>query len=59
MSVFCFRFSRQNDKINPMIIVTAADSHYFTGLINLVGSVHYWSANCQILVFDLGMTDRQ
>jgi len=42
-----------------MIIVTAADSIYFTGLLNLVGSIHYWSEHTQVHIYDIGLTDRQ
>ena len=42
-----------------MVIVTAADSRYFIGLANLVGSVHYWSSATEIVIYDLGLDHRQ
>ena len=40
-----------------MVIVTAANDLYFQGLVNLVGSIHYWAPECEILVYDLGLND--
>ena len=42
-----------------MVITTAADSSYFQGLKNLVGSLHFWEADRTIGVFNLGMTAQQ
>ncbi len=42
-----------------MQILTAADSHYFRALINLVGSLHYWGWHKPVVIYDLGMTDMQ
>jgi hypothetical protein len=38
-----------------MIIATAANSRYFIGLKNLVGSIHFWAPNKNILIYDLGL----
>ena len=42
-----------------MVITTAADSSYFTGLTNLVGSLHFWEPHRTVGVFNLGMTAEQ
>ncbi len=42
-----------------MVIVSAANEAYFSGLLNLVGSMHYWSPESQIIIYDLGLTDSQ
>jgi len=42
-----------------MIFITAANSHYFNGLMNLVGSIHFWSPDRKIVIFNLGLTYRQ
>ena len=41
-----------------MQIITAANKLYFGALLNLVGSLHYWSGNYEITVYDLGLGDR-
>lgn len=38
-----------------MIIATAANSPYFMSLKNLVGSIHFWAPDCNILIYDLGL----
>ena len=42
-----------------LAIATAASAGYFTGLVNLVGSVHTWRRGTTIRVYDLGMEPRQ
>lgn len=42
-----------------MVIVSAADKAYFSGLLNLVGSMHYWSPDTQIIIYDLGLSEHQ
>ncbi len=42
-----------------MVIVTAANEPYFSGLLNLVGSIHYWSSDSQIFIYDLGLSESQ
>ena len=41
------------------VIVTGANSAYFHGLTNLIGSVHFWSPDRNIVVFDLGLDPAQ
>lgn len=41
-----------------MVIVTAADQTYFGGLINLIGSIHFWNPEVQVMVYDLGLESR-
>jgi len=41
------------------ILVTAADSFFFESLMNLVGSLHTWEPDLEILVFDLGLSMAQ
>ncbi len=41
-----------------MNVVTAANSVYFKGLKNLVGSIHFWNPDVNITVFDLGIEYR-
>ena len=41
------------------IIVTAADRRYYPALANLIGSIHYWAPECNIHVYDLGLTHEQ
>jgi len=38
------------------VIVTAADTGYYHALINLIGSVHFWDPERNIVAFNLGMT---
>ncbi|MEM7061699.1 MAG: DUF1647 domain-containing protein [Cyanobacteria bacterium P01_B01_bin.77] len=38
-----------------MVIVTAANSAYFMGLENLVGSIHFWAPKHKIILYDLGL----
>jgi Protein of unknown function (DUF1647) len=37
-----------------MVFVTAASSHYFRGLRNLLGSIRYWAPHCKVVVYNLG-----
>lgn len=41
-----------------MHIVTAANRGYFGALINLVGSIHHWNPDSQIIIYDLGVGQR-
>lgn len=41
------------------VIVTGADTKYYSALINLIGSVHYWDSSRNIVVFDLGLSNEQ
>ncbi|NER20752.1 MAG: DUF1647 domain-containing protein [Symploca sp. SIO1B1] len=38
-----------------MFIITAANSPYFWGLENLVGSIHFWAPEQQIIIYNLGL----
>jgi len=38
-----------------VVIVTASNSRYFKGLVNLVGSIHFWAPDHDIMVYDLGL----
>jgi len=40
-------------------IATGADSGFFSGLTNLVGSIRFWCPECKIAVFNLGMDHSQ
>ncbi|MAB55748.1 MAG: hypothetical protein CMN93_07725 [Synechococcus sp. CPC35] len=42
-----------------MAIATAANSVYFRGLTNLVGSLHFWDSDRPIHIFNLGLQTRQ
>jgi len=39
-----------------MVILTGANSLYFLGLANLVGSIHFWAPDHDVIVYDLGLT---
>ena len=41
-----------------MVVVTAADQRYFAALVNLVGSIHFWSGDTKIVVYDLGFSEK-
>ena len=45
--------------MNETVIISAANEAYFTGLLNLVGSMHYWSPKSQIIIYDLGLSEQQ
>ncbi|XP_013421926.1 uncharacterized protein LOC106181925 [Lingula anatina] len=40
-------------------LVTGSDNVYFDGLVNLVGSVHYWESRRNIVVYNLGLSETQ
>ena len=40
-------------------IISYANKNFYTALRNLVGSVHFWEPQLQIVVFNLGMLDEQ
>jgi hypothetical protein len=40
-----------------LIVATGANEGYYRGLMNLVGSVHYWCADCPVVVFNLGLSE--
>ncbi len=42
-----------------MVIATGADSKYFRGLMNFVGSVHYWMPGTKVAVFNLGLETKE
>jgi hypothetical protein len=42
-----------------LVVATGANSAYFGGLQNLVGSVARWCPRCRVAVFDLGLTAEQ
>ena len=52
-------YSSDNDNINDMVIVTGADSTYFTGLLNLISSIKYWAPKHKVVIYNLGMTKNQ
>ncbi|XP_013418275.1 uncharacterized protein LOC106179275 isoform X2 [Lingula anatina] len=43
----------------PFTLVTGADSFYFGGLANLVGSIHFWEPKRNIVVYDFGLEQKQ
>mmetsp|Transcript_17923 Transcript_17923/g.58874 ORF Transcript_17923/g.58874 Transcript_17923/m.58874 type:complete len:533 (-) Transcript_17923:233-1831(-) len=40
-------------------LVSAASHEYFERLANLVGSIHVWASDIPIVVYDVGLTERQ
>lgn len=42
-----------------LTLATGADSGYFRGLVNIVGSVQFWCPECRIVVFNLGLSEQQ
>lgn len=48
---------RSHEVPKQMVVATGADDSYFQGLVNFVGSVHYWCAECPIVVFNLGLSE--
>jgi hypothetical protein len=42
---------------HDMVIVTATDDRYFTGLSNLVGSLQHWAPHHKLVVYNLGLSE--
>jgi len=41
------------------VLVTAANELFFESLVNLIGSVHHWEPELDIIAYDLGLTPPQ
>ncbi|XP_013398929.1 uncharacterized protein LOC106165312 [Lingula anatina] len=52
------RKSLVNSK-NDFIIVTASDKDSFNSLSNLVGSIHFWEPKTKIIIYDIGLDEKQ
>jgi Protein of unknown function (DUF1647) len=44
---------------SEMVIVTAADAHFYRPVLSLIASAQYWAPQCQVVVYNLGGLDRQ
>ncbi len=42
-----------------VVILTAANEHFFDRMVNMIGSVHHWEPTLKVVAFDLGMTKKQ
>ena len=51
-------FDPKIQQSEEITIITYANKNFYTALRNLVGSVHFWEPQLQIVVFDLGMLDK-
>jgi len=54
-----FLILSNSNPVESNVIVTGANSAYFSGLCNLQGSVRFWCPDCLTVVFDLGLTEHQ
>jgi hypothetical protein len=46
-------------KLDGFTIATAASSHFFNRLENLIGSLQTWESNLKVVVYDVGLTSAQ
>lgn len=50
---------KEAEETTVVTIATGADSGFFSGLTNLVGSIRVWCPECHIAVFNLGLDANQ
>lgn len=43
----------------PIVVVSACDAAYASRELNMIASVQYWSPQSKIIIYDLGMNEKQ